>query len=388
MLFYAYQSIVRQWRRTLLVVFIVGIASGTYLSLTAALSSFSKLVSTSTEPENVAILPSGGFGERWPEISHISPESLGGLREVNGIARAAGGEPLVSPEILLTSSLDHRGKKVRVTLRGVDKLAFEVHRSVMGAPPNNGIVLGANIRKFLAPVAIGDKLRLGDREWAVVGFFEPRAGQTQYDSEIWAPIEEVMRVRNARDYSLVSVRSASANDARALLKQMNALIDQKRSVALREVRVVPEESLGASSASVLTAFRAMFMVLATLILAVAVLGTLNVLLQGVLRRRRHIALFRAMGYRFTAIAGSLVAEGAAVAFVGSVVGVLMALPLSGMTFVIGSVARPGVTVVSLRFGAEDIVTTILLGTLMGAICSLIPAWYAGRFDVKTELRAE
>lgn len=388
MLFYTFRSLVGQWRRTALVILIVAIAAGTFLSLAAALQSFTELVETTSERENLVALPSGGFGERWPEISHISPEALGALRVANDIAQAASGEPLVSPEVLLTSRIEYKGRSFRGSVRGVDHLAFEVHRSVTGAVPVAGVIVGGNLRRFLDPIAVGDTLRLGDRDWPVVGFFEPRARQTQYDSEIWAPLEEVMHARNMRDYSVVTVRARSASEAKHLEAQLNQLIDAPGSNVLKEIRIVPEETLGDAAWSVRIAFHAMFLVLSSLILVVATLGTLNVLLQGVLRRRRHIALFRAMGFTFREIAGGLVFEGAVVAFVGALLGVLMVLPLSGTVFVIGSVARPGVTAIALRFTAADAVATVAVGTAMGVACALLPTWYAKRFDVKSELRAE
>ena len=73
---------------------------------------------------------------------------------------------------------------------------------------------------------------------------------------------------------------------------------------------------------------------------------------------------------------------------GSAFGVLLTLPLHESVFVLGSVARPGVTVVALHFTLSDILTAIGMGAALGAVCSLIPAWYSTRFDVKSELRVE
>ncbi len=384
MLYYNLRSLIVNWKFTGLVTLILAVASGTLLLLLTAEESFTKLLATTTEPENFALVMRGGFAERWPEVGHIGPEVVGALREIDGVAASSEGEALISPEVLLTSYLTlPSGRHTRVTVRGVGRNAFGVHRVVAGTAPVNGVIIGSNLQKILH-VSVGEEVVFMGHPWKVAGFFTPRGEQTHYDSEVWAPLDDVMRIRNTHDYAFVSVKTKSSQEVRKLVASLNA----ERTGRLKDVRAIPEKMLGDSEGRVLQAFRAVYRVLSTLVFLVAGLGTLNVLLQSVFRRRRHMALLRAMGYTVFDIARGFFFEGAAVACIGSILGCLVVLPIGGSAFVTGSMNRPGVTVVLLHFTAGGFATAAAVGIVLGCVCSLVPAIYVGQFRVKDEMRVD
>src|SRR5688572_9952591 len=102
MLYYNLRSLRVWWRRYLSAVLVLGLATTIFLVLEAALYSFSGLLATSVESDNVVILHRGEFQERWPELNRIAPSLIPAIQSVTGIAKNNHGELLVSPEYLYT----------------------------------------------------------------------------------------------------------------------------------------------------------------------------------------------------------------------------------------------------------------------------------------------
>jgi len=191
-------------------------------------------------------------------------------------------------------------------------------------------------------------------------------------------------LRKTRDVSYVTVRAQSADGVQGIIDFVNA----QKSGRLQGLRAVRETAFSETTESVRSGLRIVTVVLSGIVFIVASLGALNVLLQGVFRRRRHMAMFRAMGFTPRQIMTGFLVEGIVITAIGSLVGALAAFSLSGMPFVVASMYRPGVTVFTLHYTAGSVIAAVLIGSVVGALCSMVPAWYSGHFQVKDELRAE
>lgn len=66
------------------------------------------------------------------------------------------------------------------------------------------IVIGAQIAKRFLPGGIGSHLRVGKREWIVVGIVEAQG--TVFESEVWGDVDQLMAAYGRDSYSSLTLR--------------------------------------------------------------------------------------------------------------------------------------------------------------------------------------
>lgn len=383
MLYYNLRTLAVFWRRNVATVLIVAVATAVFALLSSALDSFTGLIQTSSESDNVGVVSRGGLSERWPDMSHVSPTAVNLLSALPEVAIGPGGIRLVSPEYLYTGVVGAGGTTARVTVRGVDERAFLVHTKVRGQLRGGEVLVGKNVAAMLGSVQTGSSIAFAGRDWRVGGSIESRQGQSQFDSEIWAPLVEVMQARRATDYGLIVFKVKSPEQVRRVASTINA-----NESTMSGLRAVPETMMDSTVQSAFEAFRAAQIVLSVLLMGVAGVAVVSLLLNNVLRRRRDMALLRACGSSASSIIGGFMVEGSILALVGAVLGVLIATTASGAPIMTGSMQRFGTVVVRLSFSAGTLLPAVLVGTMVGMFCSIIPAWSSARFTIRQELRGE
>jgi ABC-type lipoprotein release transport system permease subunit len=381
MVYYNLRSLVVFWPRNVAAVLIIAVATAVFALLSGVLDSFSGLIQTSSERDNVGVVSRGGLSERWPDMSHVKPEAVSMLSALPEVKTGPGGVKLVSPEYLYTGEISAASRRARITVRGVEERAFLVHTKVHGTLRGGEVLLGGNVAALLGDVDVGDTLVFAGRNWRVGGLLESRVGQSQFDSEIWAPVTEVMQARRASDYGLVIVKVNSPRDVTRMASTVNA--DEGR---MKELRAVPETMMDSTVQTAYEAFRAVQIVLSVLLMGVAGTAVVSLLLNNVLRRRRDMALLRANGSSGFDVALGFAVEGGVLALSGAVLGALAATLASGIPIMTGSMQRFGTVVVRLHFSVETVLLAIVVGVMVGVVCALIPAWSSGRSSILRELR--
>jgi len=268
-------------------------------------------------------------------------------------------------------------------VRGVDERAFWVHTKIQGTLRGGEVLLGANVAAMLGNVDIGDTLTFAGRSWRVGGRLQSQGGQSQFDSELWAPIAELMQARRATDYGLVILKVNSPRD----VTQVAGIVNSDEGT-MKELRAVPETMMDTTVQSAYEAFRAVQIVLSVLLMGVAGVAVVSLLLNNVLRRRRDMALLRANGSSAFDVVLGFVVEGSLLALSGALLGALAATLASGLPIMTGSMQRFGTVVVRLHFSAETLLVAVLAGATVGVLCALIPAWSSARFSIRQELRGD
>jgi putative ABC transport system permease protein len=378
----------RYWPRQLAIVVVVAAATVTFVLLTAAMDSLSAIMALGTERDNVTVVARGGLNEQWPELSHIAPDQVSQLATVPGIARGPGG-PLISPELLYAAEVRVGGRHARVTLRGVGDQAFAVHRILTPGPGadealrSGKVVVGSGVRDLLGNVAVGEELTFLGRSWQVGAFFAPAGTQTQYDSEIWVPLTAMMKARRTDAYGIAAVKAESAASVGGIVDKVNMNQD-----LLKDLRATPEAKTSSVMTSALTTFRVIHRIFSFLLMGVAGVGVINAMLNNVMRRRRDMALLRALGASGWSVAFGFILEGMILATAGAVVGSCLSLVGRNTPITIGTLSRGAPLIVHIQFGPEALLTAIAIGAAFGAVCALVPAAFSTRFTVRAELAVE
>ena len=163
----------------------------------------------SGSPENVLLLRKGATTEIasgiYRDQSHV-------VRALAEIAQTLDGQPLAIPELVVLISLSKTGSDTpaNVVVRGTQPEAFVLRPQVRlkhGRAWQQGtteIVIGSQIAKRFLPGGIGSHLRVGKREWLVVGIADAQG--TAFESEIWGDADQLMATYGRDSYSTLTLR--------------------------------------------------------------------------------------------------------------------------------------------------------------------------------------
>lgn len=121
---------------------------------------------------------------------------------------------------------------------------------------------------------------------------------------------------------------------------------------------------------------------------VAAIGVINVMLANVIKRMREFAIRVAMGAKQSDIVILVLTESFMIGLLGSVIGILAAVQISGPLCALISSKIPEASQLTPLFGSKGIIIPLLVCSLSGLIAGIIPALRAGRIDILSVLRAE
>ena len=106
----------------------------------------------------------------------------------------------------------------------------------------------------------------------------------------------------------------------------------------------------------------------------------------VARRSREVGTLRALGFSQGAILRSFMLESVFLALLGGVAGVLLALPLQGVTTGVGNFTTFSDVAFKFKIGPLAVAGGMLFAAVIGAVGGLLPAWAAARKNIIQAMR--
>ncbi len=366
------------------VIALVVIACSLFLGL---ISSLKRTLTSTGDPRNLVVMRKGSDNDG---SSQLTLESYQAIRFLDGIARNAADQPLVSPELVVQPFFRTRdGGRENVLVRGVEPVALAVHDTVrvvegrMFAPSAGEAIVGRGVVGRYAGAALGEELEFGRGRWRVVGVFESEG--SSFESEVWVDVRELANdAKRPFPYSGVRLRVASPAAQESLIRRIND--DPRFAIeAQAEVDYYAKQSESANS-------------LYVLVIGIGVLagigagfGAANNMYAAVQARTAEIGTLRALGFSRGAILTAFELEAVAVGVVGFAIGAACAMALSVvLRLLLGGVAFGAATfttnVITLRLQAADLVGAFVLATVVSAVGGFPPAWRAARMRPIDALR--
>lgn len=266
-------------------------------------------------------------------------------------------------------------------VRGVTPITPLLRRQVQmieGAWPGAGEILvgrlaaaklGCDPRKL----QIGETIRFDGREWRISGRFT--AGGAAFESEIWAPLEDLQAALKRQDISLVAVGlapGAEASDVELFCKERYDL----------ELQAVGETTYYASLQKHYAPVRLLGWVVVLLVAGAGIFAGLNTMYGAVVGRVRELSTLQALGYRRRSIAISLIQEATLLSMMAALLAAAIALLL-----VNGTAVRFTMGAFSLRVDSLAILVGCGTGLLLGMVGAIPPAIKAMRYPVVEGLKA-
>jgi len=365
----------------LLTVLGIGVINAVMLSMLALWHGVQKTTVASGSPTDLIVMRESAETEL---SSWVTREAYEIIRTLPGIAKDANGQPLVSPELVILFKLPRRdsGKGSNVMVRGLTPAGVEMRavKMIEGRPFKPGtseVVVARRIHDRFASTNVGDTFHFGSTDYRVVGVFD--AAGTAFDSEIWADENFLGASRKRLAYSTVLARPADAAASKSIVdavKNDNRLKLQVKS----ERKYYEEQTSGLFGIIILVGFVTVFMVVG------AVLGTMNTMFSAVASRTRELATMRALGFKRRAILMSIVIESALVSLLGGAAGVLLALPVNGISTGTTNFRTFSEIAFNFRVDASVALTGILIALVAGVAGGLLPAISAARMPITKALR--
>jgi putative ABC transport system permease protein len=366
-------------------VIVIGIAGvvGVLVAMLAMGEGF-KATLDSTGGDDTAIILRGGSQAETNSV--ITRDQAPLISSLAGIARGEDGRPVISPELSQVVNLPSMadGTDSNVQFRGVGPAAWALRpnlRIVEGRKFGAGlreIVVGRGAQRQFRGLKVGNQLKLANQMWTVVGVFE--SGDS-HESELWADVDVLGPAYQRQAYQSVTVKL----DGKSGFKQLKAALAADPRLKLD---VSTTHDYYAKQSEALTRLiKALGSIIGAIMAIGAIFGALNSMYAAVAGRAREIATMRAIGFRGLPVVTAGMLETMLLAFVGGVIGALIAwLVFNGHT--VSTLGNNFSQVVfQFRVSPPLLWTGLKWALGIGLVGGLFPALRAARLPVTEALRA-
>ena len=372
-------------RKTTTVMTALGVALtvAVLLSVLALLDGLRIAFQSTGNPLHVLILRKGSESEL---VSNFTREMYQVVRAKPGIQRGKSGEPRASLEMVTVVNLPRvdSPEGMNVTIRGLMPVGIEMREDLKllrGRWFESGrreVVVGSSIAKRFPGAEVGKKIHAGSGDWDVVGVME--AGTGVSNSEIFADLNQL-----SSDYNRTEVVSSALVEASDEVA-VQALINDLNSDRRLNVEARTEKDYYAAQ----TVSGAPIQYIGTLVAIIMAVGSsvaaMNTMYAAVARRAREIGTLRVLGFSRGSILFSFLIESVLLALLGGLIGVLLTLPLNGVTTGIGNFVTFSEIAFNFHVGPKTITTGLIFAMLMGAVGGLFPALMAAKKEILIALR--
>ena len=337
----------------------------------------------SGSPGNAIVLRKGATAETVSAVLRSDVPIVDSLPQV---ARDANGRPLSSPELVVIIALPRQSdnQPANVPVRGVGARAFEVRdalRFVEGrrfTPGTREINVGRLAVGRFKGLTLGSDVKFGGQTWKVAGVFT--ADDAAFESEIWGDVDLMMPAFQRNGYQSMTVKLADAS----MFDSFKAALEGDPRLYLEPQR---EQDYYAEQSRAMTTVIRVFGTFVTLILSIgAMFGAMNTMYAAVAYRTREIGTLRALGFSRLRIVSAFLVESVALAFVGGLLGCLLALPVHGLSTGTTNFSSFSEVAFKFRITPTLLALGLVFSALMGAVGGLLPALRAARIPVARALR--
>ncbi|MGB9603396.1 MAG: ABC transporter permease [Limisphaerales bacterium] len=382
-IWYNIRNLFVRWRATAATIVGVALVVAVYVLLQALAVGLEKSSRNTGDPLNVIIIRKGSTAE---SSSQITSEQFRLIKYLPQIARDGEGMPLVSADVVVLINLARKNGdgEAHVLVRGISPngrfLRAQVNL-VAGRwfnPGKREVVVSRKLAERFANFGIGDTFKTAGANLTVVGWMD---GQySAFDSEVWMDADEARSIFDRENYSSVLVRAVDEQNLAALTNR----IETDKRLPLRAVR---ETEYYAAQTKTAVPIRILGNFLATAMSIGAVFAAMNTMYASVGARVREIGTLRVLGFRRRAIMFAFILEGALLAFIGGVLGCLVALPMHGYSTGTVSFDTFSEVVFQFRLTPKLLIEGIIFAIIVGVAGSLLPALRAARLPVISALKS-
>lgn len=322
------------------------------------------------------------------EISSIlDGQAINVIKTLPQIAKNAHGAPLISAEPVVVVNLDKIGGGLsNVTVRGVDPSAFELrpHVKMMeGRTFQTGsreVIVGKALTERFRGVAIGDRIKLANDHWEIVGVMDGKG--SAFESEVWGDAVQLQAAFNRAN--TVSTMTVRMNDGVSIEEFKKAFDDDKRlnqHEPKTEIKFYKEQSEG------LATFISVLGTAITIIFSFgALVGAIITMYTAVANRTTEIGTLRALGFRRRSVLWSFLLETIIISGAGGMMGIFLASFLQFFSISTMNFNSFSELAFSFSLAPGIIVQSMIFALIMGLLGGFFPSIRAARLKIVDALR--
>lgn len=343
----------------------------------------SALVATGS-PDNVLMTRRSSGTEVQSSVDRVQAAII---ETTPGIAIDAEGRALVSKEavVLITLPKHDTGVLTNVTTRGIGDRGLALRpqvKLVQGRALRFGtteIMVGSGIAARFDGAGVGERLRIGGREWTVVGVFD--AGGSAFDSEVWTDSEQLMQTFRRPNYSSVVARLNDGTQFDAFRERLES--DQRTPVDVeREPQYYEKQS-----EQMANFIRYLGIFLSVVFSLGAMIGAMITMYAAVANRTGEIGTLRALGFRRSGIQLAFLFESLALGLIGWLAGLIPAAFLQLIHVSTMNWQAFSELAFSFDLTAGIVIQSLFFALIMGFFGGFLPARRAARLKIVDALRA-
>ena len=361
----------------------VGLTIAIFIGALSLAAGFRAALVRTGSPDNIIVLRKGADSEI---SSGIARETAAILNAYGEVATDARSRPLVSPEVVVVNNLGRIGQpgNSNVTVRGLGREAMLLRRGVQVVagrwfePGAAEVIVGRRISTRFAGCRLGDHLRLGQRDFTVVGLFS--ANGSSFESEIWGDNEVLMPVFRGEVFQSVTFRMRDPSRFAAIRHELEN--DPRLGVDVQR-----ESEFYAKQSETLANLIRILGGFITIIMGVgAIFGAMNTMFAAVGARGREIAMLLVLGFSPFSILVSFVIESVILSLFGGLIGCLLALPLNSIVTSTTNFSSFSELAFGFRVTPGILLTGLAVAAVMGLVGGFLPALKASRQPLAAALR--
>jgi len=306
----------------------------------------------------------------------------------------------VAPQITLSEVVQAGSLSANATVTGVTPEFLEVRSFEVAQgrflndadlrSARNVAVIGPDLREKLLPrgAAIGQRLRVRDQSFEVIGVLEPKGavfGSNQ-DETVYVPLTTMVARLSGRDptygisLSFISVEARDEASTGAAAFQITNLLRQRHRILREDDFAVRSQKDAQQIVGTITGgLTLMLGAIGAVSLLVGGIGIMNIMLVSVSERTEEIGLRKALGARSDDVLTQFLVESLVLASLGGVIGSAVG---------VGTVALVAVfTPLPASISPLMVLSTAAVSGSIGLFFGVVPARRAARLDPIVALRS-
>ena len=333
--------------------------------------------------DNVIVIRKSANSEVQSAVDRLQASILESQPEV---AVAADGRPLLAKEMVVLINLSKRrtGQPANVVIRGTSVRSLMLRPQVklisgrMPRPGSAEVVSGNSIAQRFQGGGLGETVRFGMRNWAVVGVLD--AGNSGFSSEIWGDVDQLMQAFRRPVYSSVIFKLRYPADFEAFRARMES--DPRLTVEAKQERIYYEEQ-----SEMMAKFLNILGLTLTIVFSLgAVIGAMITMYAAVAQRVTEIGTLRALGFQKNSILTAFIIESLFLGFIGGCGGLFMASFLQLIT--VSTMNWQTFAELAFSFSLTTSIAwkSLAFSLVMGLVGGFFPALQAASLNIVDALR--
>ncbi len=247
----------------------------------------------------------------------------------------------------------------------------------------------ANGDVFKKGVDVGDKIKINDQKFRVVGIYKP-FGNPDDDSSVGIPLETARELFDEPDeLFVIMARTKDGFNTADVAEDIKEKLRRDRGLKEGEedFTVQTYEQLREGAGVVLDIVHLFLIGIASISLMVGGVGIMNTMYTSVLERTREIGVMKAIGARNSDIMMIFLIESGIMGMVGGAIGVVIGIALSKIVEYVAE-QELGMVLLKANVSIELILGALTFSFLVGCISGILPARQASKLNPVDALRYE